>query len=74
VTVLSVPVRVEAAAELGLDVGREGAEILFGQEAEQLDGQRERLVMAVEAGEALLARTASLRARCSHHPRLTAYR
>jgi hypothetical protein len=50
----SVAVSLQAAAELRLHLGAEGAQVFFGQEAQHVERERERLVIPVEVREALL--------------------
>ena len=46
-------VELQPPLDLGLHLGRERAQVLVREHAQQLDGQRQRLLIAVEAGAPL---------------------
>lgn len=53
----SVRCFLDAPSNLVLDLGGERADVFLGEHTEQLDGQRQRLLVAVEAREPLLRRS-----------------
>jgi hypothetical protein len=50
----SATVLTEPSADLRFHLGRKGAKVLLRQQLQNLNGQGKRLVIAVQAGEALL--------------------